>query len=43
MKRISWTDQQVVELHTEADNWKEQFESRQPKKDVLAEETGNLE
>lgn len=42
MRRISWTDQQVVELCSEADNWKEPFESRQLKKDILDEDKGAL-
>lgn len=36
MMRLAWTDQQVVELGTEVDNWKEQFKSLQLEKDVLA-------
>ncbi|XP_070048929.1 tropomyosin-2-like [Nicotiana tomentosiformis] len=36
-------DQQVIELRTEVDNWKEQFEGLQLKKEVLAEEKNALE
>ncbi|XP_070049819.1 uncharacterized protein [Nicotiana tomentosiformis] len=43
MKRISWTDQQLIELCTEADNWREQFEGLQLEKGVLAEEKRALE
>ncbi|XP_070036501.1 uncharacterized protein [Nicotiana tomentosiformis] len=43
MRRISWTDQQVIELRTEAGNWKEQFKGLQPEKYVLTEEKRDLE
>nr|XP_033509339.1 uncharacterized protein LOC117274216 [Nicotiana tomentosiformis] len=43
MKRVSWTDQQLIELRTEADYWREQFEGLQLEKDVLAEEKRALE
>ncbi|XP_019248873.1 PREDICTED: uncharacterized protein LOC109228151 [Nicotiana attenuata] len=43
MRRISRTNLQVIELYTEAHNWKEQFEGLRLEKDVLAEEKGSLE
>lgn len=43
MRRLAWTEQRVVDLGTEADNWKEQLESLQLKNDVLAGDKEALE
>lgn len=43
MRRLSWTEQQVVKLCMEADNQKEKFESLQLEKDVLADDKEALE
>ncbi|XP_075094113.1 uncharacterized protein LOC107822665 isoform X2 [Nicotiana tabacum] len=43
MKRVSQADRQVIDLRTEADNWKEQFEGLQLEKEVPAEEKNALE
>lgn len=43
MRRMAWIEQHVIELSTKSDNWKEQFESLQLEKDVLAGEKETLE